>query len=172
MENNKVDILLLSDFILFYFIKNEITINHLKLQKLLYYIQSWHMVYFNRHTLFDDVPEAWVNGPVYRKVYDKFKEAGNYNNFDLEEKYKDQIDLKFQEIKNDMNLNDEQLKFLDAIFKHYGIMSHDKLVYLTHNEEPWNIARNGLGPFDYSNNIISHDMMYEYYKNKLNPRMN
>lgn len=39
-----------------------------KLQKLLYYIQAWHLVHTNGHPLFVDEPEAWVNGPVYSAV--------------------------------------------------------------------------------------------------------
>ncbi len=42
-----------------------LSISPLKLQKLLYYIQAWFMVFYGRdNTLFRDVPQAWVNGPV------------------------------------------------------------------------------------------------------------
>ena len=55
-----------------------VSISPLKLQKLLYYIQAWHMVYFDKQSLFDEEPEAWVNGPVYRQIYDEFKDLGIY----------------------------------------------------------------------------------------------
>ena len=49
---NKIDSIKLA-----YYIINSLKypdINHLKLQKLLYYIQSWHIVFFDERKLFDD----------------------------------------------------------------------------------------------------------------------
>ena len=42
-------------------------------------------------------------------------------------------------------------------------MSHDRLVYLTHSQRPWNNARKGLAAFEYSNQVIELDDMYYYY---------
>jgi len=53
--------------------KKYTNLSHLKLQKLLYYIQSWHLVFFDKK-LFDDDFQAWVHGPVSRKIYDTFKD--------------------------------------------------------------------------------------------------
>ena len=51
------------------------SVSPLKLQKLLYYTQAWHMVFFGReNTLFVNVPQAWVNGPVYPVIYDAYKD--------------------------------------------------------------------------------------------------
>ena len=47
---------------------NGYTINPLKLQKLLYFIQAWHIALFEKNTLWEELPEAWVNGPVYRSI--------------------------------------------------------------------------------------------------------
>jgi uncharacterized phage-associated protein len=113
------------------------------------------------------MPEAWVNGPVYRQIYDKLKDLGVYNNLGLIETYKKNLDEEFEKVRAGLNLDDEQWDFLNAIFKHYGVMSHEKLVFMTHNEDPWNMARAGLGAFDYSNNVITHEMMLQYYKNRL-----
>lgn len=161
MEAKKVDILDLSSFLLNHFIKNEIEINPLKLQKVLYYIQAWHLVYFKKQNIFDDLPEAWVNGPVYRKVFDKYKNFRMYDRFYI--KSKNNIENFYTESKKNLNLTGEQWKFLDAILLHYGTMSHEKLVCLTHLEEPWNNARKGIEPFAYSNQSISIDDMYKYY---------
>ncbi len=171
MKGNKIDIKELYSFILLYFIKNEITINHLKLQKILYYIQAWHLVYFEKNPLFDDMPEAWVNGPVYRKVYDELKLLGTaYNEFQLKKTYSEDLDEEFVKQKDKLNLEKEQLEFLEAIFKHYGTMTHEKLVFMTHSELPWNEARKGLGIFDYSNNTIKHEIMYDYYKLRIDSK--
>ena len=42
------------------------------MQKLLYYIQAWHLV-FKEKKLIQDSFEAWVHGTVSRKVWDHFK---------------------------------------------------------------------------------------------------
>ena len=42
-------------------------------------------------------------------------------------------------------------------------MSHDRLVFLTHSQFPWNNARKGLAPFEYTDKKISLDDMYNYY---------
>ena len=51
-----------------------LSVSPLKLQKILYYSQSWHMVLFGRNnTLFVDAPQAWVNGPVYPVIFQEYK---------------------------------------------------------------------------------------------------
>ena len=42
----------------------------LKVQKLLYYCQAWHMAFYDGRRLFDGPFEAWVHGPVNRTIYD------------------------------------------------------------------------------------------------------
>ncbi len=158
-----VDIQHLSDFVLYYCIKNQIRVNHLKLQKILYYIQAWHLVYFDKDPLFEDTPEAWVNGPVYRRVYDQFKSRGMYDDFELNEKYKDEVDELFEEVRKKIEIEQKQWDFLSSAVNHFGTMSHERLVFLTHSEKPWNEAREGLDMFEYSERTISHELMFEYY---------
>lgn len=145
------------------------SISPLKLQKLLYYIQAWHMVYFNHNSLFSTEPEAWVNGPAYRVIYDEYKSVGIYDQitpafFNLTFKT---LGDEVKKLHDEMDLQDEQWNFLEAIYKHYGTMGHDRLVMLTHSEKPWNEARKGLSPIEYSDNKISLELMYSYYKGLL-----
>jgi uncharacterized phage-associated protein len=164
MLGNKCDIIDLTKFIICYFKENGIRINHLKLQKILYYIQAWHLVYFDKNPLFYEEPEAWVNGPVYRKVYAFLKSKSpsltKKENISI-------IKIKFSSLKDKLNLEKEQYEFLDAIFNYYGSMSHEKLVFMTHWELPWKDARKDIGPFDNSTNKITHDSMYNYFNKKL-----
>ena len=162
MRGKTLDIINLSEFVLAYSFKNEIVINPLKLQKILYYLQAWHLVFFDNNPLFNEVPEAWVNGPVYRKVFNRFKNFQIYNPLTLKETY--DVDKTFEESKLKLDLDSEQWDFLNAILRHYGLMPHEKLVYLTHSENPWNEARGDLSAFDYSDNKISYESMYQYYK--------
>lgn len=152
-----------------------ITVCPLKLQKLLYYIQSWHMVYFNNKLIFEEKPEAWVNGPVYKTVYDVYKNIGLYdqikpqdviNPFDPKDETKCILDNLIA-ISSKLSLTKDQIEFLESIYEHYGTMSHDRLVFLTHAEEPWSEAREGLSPFDYSHKKLSLDTMFTYYSERL-----
>lgn len=51
-------------------------LSNMKLQKLLYYEQGYHLAYFDA-PLFPDNFEAWLYGPVVPRVYDMFKSYGN-----------------------------------------------------------------------------------------------
>lgn len=138
----------------------------LKLQKVLYYMQAWYMVYFNReNTLFDDVPEAWVNGPVYRSVYNAYKDVGMYDQIPLAKvgSSEESLEKDTEALYRKMGLGKEETEFIESVYKHYGSMSHDQLVFLTHSQRPWNEARKGLEPFEYSDREISLDTMYRYY---------
>ena len=46
-------------------------LTHLRLQKLLYYAQGWHLAAFGR-ALFAGHIEAWKHGPVVQEVYPTF----------------------------------------------------------------------------------------------------
>lgn len=117
--------------------------------------------------LFDEKPEAWVNGPVYRSIYNQFKHIGIYDQIT-----NDNVDLKLslKEMKEKLMLDKDQESFLEAIYQNYGTMSHDKLVFLTHAEKPWSEKREGLSPFDYSDEELSIDTMYSYYKERIDKK--
>ena len=44
----------------------------MKLQKLVYYCQAWHLVW-DEEPLFPERIEAWANGPVVHALYDKHR---------------------------------------------------------------------------------------------------
>ena len=46
-------------------------LTHMRLQKLLYYAQGWHLAAFGR-PLFVGRIEAWKHGPVVKEVYPRF----------------------------------------------------------------------------------------------------
>ncbi|MEO7994526.1 MAG: type II toxin-antitoxin system antitoxin SocA domain-containing protein [bacterium] len=48
-------------------------LSNLKLQKLLYYAQAWHLA-LRDEPLFPERIEAWVHGPVVPEVYRRYKE--------------------------------------------------------------------------------------------------
>lgn len=156
----------LSQYVTIYCTYNGISINPLKLQKLLYYVQAWSLVKLDKKPLFEDLPEAWVNGPVYRSIYNIHRDLF-YRDQDFKYVPKDDVSIDdvFQQCYNGLELDNSQKLILDAVLKAYAPQTHDKLVYMTHSEAPWNEARKGLAPMERSTNPISLESMYEYYSN-------
>ena len=100
-------------------------ITNLKMQKLLYYAQAWHLVNFHK-PLFTDKIEAWKLGPVVQQVYQKFKVHGPRP-------------IAYQDHKGAEESIFER-KSLDFLKEFYGIYikvpAHD-LVNMSHSERPW-----------------------------------
>src|SRR6478735_3641830 len=52
------------------------SISNLKLQKLVYYAQGYHLAIHDRPLFFEPI-EAWVHGPVVPELYRSFKQHGS-----------------------------------------------------------------------------------------------
>lgn len=171
MEATKVNIQDIARYTILRLNQNGNTICPLKLQKVLYYMQAWHMVYFGReNTLFDDVPEAWVNGPVYRSVYETYRDIPIYEQIQpsfLGINPSEDLHNKTEELCRSLLLTEKQNEFIESIICHYGTMSHDRLVYLTHSQRPWNNARKGLDAFEYTDEKIDLNDMFDYYSKSI-----
>lgn len=157
----------MSNFTILYCHNMGVSINPLKLQKLLYYIQSWHIVKFEKDILFEYLPEAWVNGPVYRPIYDKYKSTFFRNENFINKLNEETLSIELKEKKENLNISTEQIQLVYSVLNAYGKLSDEKLVLMTHNEEPWNEARQGLSPIERSDKRISIDTIYNYYTNRL-----
>jgi len=127
------------------------SITHKKLQKLCYYVQVWHLAIYNK-PLVNEKFEAWVHGPVSRSLYHKYKNYGwqKIPSKDLDKPYED-----------------NQIDFINYIYEMYGDFSGDQLEHMTHEEDPWLIARDGLAEMEKADNIIDEKIMKEYYKNAI-----
>lgn len=135
-------------YVLWYGREHGEPISNLKLQKLLYYAQAWHLALYDR-PLFTERLEAWVHGPAVPPVYGAFKEWG------------------WKPIEADVKVPDcdkETRAHLDEVLDVYGGLTAVYLEKLTHQEEPWLKARIGLAPDEPSNNIISHNDMRNFYR--------
>ena len=142
-----VDIIKLSEFVIHYCNSEEIEISPLKLQKILYYIQAWHLVFFD-DPLFGEAPEAWANGPVVREPYNHHRRMFIISNL----------------VKgNAKNLNQAQQATIHAVVSFYGPKPSQYLSDLTHLEEPWRKARRGISDHIRSNREITLESMAEYY---------
>lgn len=116
--------------------------SHKKLQKLCFYCQAWYIA-FNGKKLVDCEFEAWVHGPVCRKLYSNRNSVG-----------KEASNVQIQE---------EEKQFIDGIYKLYENYSGYELELMTHNDEPWKKARGELQSWEPSNSVISIDSIKEYY---------
>lgn len=125
-------------------------ITPLALQKILYYSQGFYNCFFGEF-LFKDDCEAWVHGPVFSKIYFKYKIFGSKNI----EQY---IDYNVSEI-----LDEDKRNLLDIVIKCFGFYNGKALEKMTHYEQPWLEARRGKTVDEKSNNIISKEKIAEYF---------
>lgn len=159
----KVPIDIMSKYVILFCQNMGVGITPLKLQKLLYYIQSWHIAKFNKDTLYNDLPEAWVNGPVYREIYNSFKASFFRNQNILTNLDEISISDELKNLQVQMDLNADQLKLVDAVLATYSKFSDERLVMMSHSEKPWNEARIGLSPIERSTTKLSVDIIYNYF---------
>lgn len=122
-------------------------ISNLKLQKLVYYAQGFHLALYDR-PLFLEPIEAWTNGPVVPELYRYYREYGAGPI-----PYPKDIDF---------SIYDEQTKsLLDEVYAVFGQFSAWKLRKMTQEEEPWKLAAQ-------TNSQISLESMQTYFKTQLN----
>ena len=141
-----------ADYILCYFHERGDNITHLKLQKLIYYVQGW-FIGIHEEPLFRDRLEAWVRGPVQPGLYQRFK-IYDYNPIDENPVCPDFKDIKIK-------------KLLNYVLDRYGKYNAIELEKMTHQEPTWINARRGLSPRENGNKVISTDSMKEFFKNEL-----
>ena len=143
-----------TDYLISKSVKEASPITNKRLQKLLYYIQAWHLA-INGKPLFEDKIEAWIHGPAIRSVYEEYKSF-----------VANPID-KISNVKIAEELGSVTTNFIDRIVKAYSKYDTPTLEYMTHAEDPWQIARKGLEANEGSNNEITQDSMRVYYSDRL-----
>jgi uncharacterized phage-associated protein len=143
------------------------SVSHKKLQKLLYYIDAWHLVYFH-YQIVDEDFEAWVHGPVIPSLYQELKEYG-FNNIEVtnSEDVPDAIENEINSIIQENKLNEEQIELIETVLIKYGSLSSMELEMLSHSETPWIKARQGSKPNQPCKNKISKPKMKDFYASKL-----
>ena len=129
-------------------------ITPLALQKILYYIQGFSTYFFDR-PIFNDNAEAWVHGPVYREIYDRFSYY-RYNPISKNE---------FESYNEIDSLNAKEIKLIDSVINNFGVYSGKTLEKMTHTTIPWEEGRKELSEEEYSSNIIDIDTMKDYFTN-------
>ena len=140
-------------------------ISNKKLQKLLYYVEAWGLVYMN--SIIDEDFEAWVHGPVIPSVYAEFKKHGaSIIQLQYPNDTKPSEQLKKYETELKITSNEKEL--IEQIILKYGALSSFELELLSHSETPWLEARKGLEPHESCNSKIEKATMKQYYSEMLN----
>ena len=109
--------------------------SRLKLLKLLYYVQGYHLAMFDA-PLFNDKIEAWLHGPVVRSVWNWAKNYGD----------------------EAMQKEAQQIKLISEVLEIYNKYSAYGLRDKTHTEMPW------LSAYEKDkNNEITQNSLKEFF---------
>lgn len=139
----------LANFLLFESRERGEVLTNLKLQKLIYYAQAWHMALKDK-PLFGEDFEAWIHGPVLPSQYQRFK---TYQWRPITEEVVDGA------------VSDDALNsFLAEIIDVFGSETAVALELMTHRETPWLQARGGIAPHLASNTKIEKAVMRDFYR--------
>lgn len=125
------------------------------LQNLLYYVQASYYM-FSGDFIFEEDCEAFIDGPVYRSVYEKYETIGY-----------DQVNKEILS-NNKLKLEDIERNVVESVIKFYGCYSGKILKQMTRNESPWIFTRtkgiNEKNPEDDNfSKIIERDLIQEYF---------
>ncbi len=120
----------------------------MKLQKLCYYSQAWALVW-DDSPLFQEDFQAWANGPVCPELFFKTKGKYSVNAAD--------------ETGGTGDLSETQKDTINRVLDYYGKHDAQWLSQLTHMEEPWIKAREGVPSGVGCNQTITKESMALYY---------
>lgn len=136
-------------------------LTNLKLQKLLYYSQSWYLANYGSPLFADDF-EAWIHGPVISKVYRSLKKRGFYLATPIRSEFK------IDKIKADLdNIDSNLFPFLEEVARVYFPYGAYELELMTHKEAPWIEARKGIDSNERCTNIIDKRSISDFYGKRI-----
>lgn len=137
------------------------SLSHLKLHKLAYYAQAWHLAFFDRR-LFDGAFEAWVHGPVSRPLYQRF----NTTKFMYSAITTADV-LPWFNLEKLLETSTSELAHVDEVLEVYAGLTGSQLERMTHDEDPWIEARGGISPSAGCQNVIAETTMKSFYRSQL-----
>lgn len=120
--------------------------SNMKIQKMLYYQQGYHLAYFDT-PLFDEEIEAWMYGPVVPAVYSEYVPYEKNSITGIE--------------RPNMILSQEEGTLFQKVFDVYMRYSAIGLMEMTHREAPWIKTPTGKG------SVIRKDLIRQYFKKRI-----
>lgn len=121
-------------------------LTNLKLQKLLYYQQGYHLAAFDT-PLFEEDVEAWMYGPVVPCVYDEYAQYGS---------------SVLPETDCDLQLTEDEETLFSEVYDAFRDFSAIGLMNRTHAEAPWK----EVYPHD-RGTVIPQSSMQAYFKTQM-----
>jgi uncharacterized phage-associated protein len=126
-------------------------LTNLKLQKLLYYTQAWHLALHNK-PLFPEEIQARAQGPTVPEVYKHFEK------------------FKYAPITTTVtkpSIPRQAAKLIDEVLEKYACLSGWDLEIMTQQENPWKAARGNLPKDINSDTNIGLDSIKHFFQRKL-----
>ncbi len=117
-------------------------ITHLKLQKLLYYAQGFHIAMQGGDALFPERIVAWKHGPVVRRLWSAYKCWGWHPIDPIRKQEPGTYAPEVEEL-------------LSAVNEIYGQFTATRLEQMTHDESPWQRTK--------ANHTIRVGLLQEYF---------
>ncbi|MCA6072295.1 MAG: DUF4065 domain-containing protein [Endomicrobium sp.] len=125
-------------------LESTLKISHLKLQKLLFYCQAYHLSILET-PLFEENILAWDYGPVIHSVYKHYRKH-------------DSSIIPFKKGTHLEHLKSSSIGVISSVMGAYSKFSAIELMGMTHSERPWQDA------YASEDKIISQNHMKKYYK--------
>lgn len=119
----------------------------MQLQKLLYYVEAWHLAITNTPLFDDDCFRAYAKGPVVEDVWHKRKSPTTRSRAE-----------------HVPELSPTAEAILDLVMSEYGGRSGDELSMLTHAEKPWVDARRGTPEGAPSRAVITNSALARFFR--------
>lgn len=121
----------------------------MQLQKLLYYVDSWHLAVTGERLVTDQPFRAYVDGPVHEDVWHKRRDP-----------------VTRARAKSAVRLGPTAESLLELVLAEYGGRTGDELSALTHAEEPWCKARGDLPQHAPSRNPLRDDDVARFFRDR------
>lgn len=147
-----------ADYIIYKLNEDGRPLNVLKLQKLMYYVQAWHLAY-HRSPMFHGPFEAWIHGPVNPTLYARFRRSHQLYGM-----------VTVADVKSGFDpgqLDQDDRAFIDSVIEAYGGFSGSQLEEISHRELPWQKARGSLGPTERCETQIDEQTMGDFYRARI-----
>ena len=119
----------------------------MKLEKLVYYCQAWHLARHGTPLFADDI-QAWREGPVVPALY---------------EKHRKQYIVSGWKWGDPAAVQGSAAEVIEWVAARYGTFSAERLSRMTHYELPWRIARRGYPSGASARETTPHDIIRAYY---------
>lgn len=130
--------------------RDRIGIDHLKLQKLVYYAQAFHLG-SEGTPLFPDRLHAWRYGPVSPDLWSRYRYRRGY------------IAPPTHPVAP--SLSHQEQDVVELVYERFRESSGSDLVRRTHSEAPWRQAMERSR--DGGSEVISHESMRAYFRDRL-----